>query len=104
MCNKSYTIPDTDITVEQGTRVFIPALGIHYDPEFYPDPEKFDPERFSEENKAARPNFTWLPFGEGPRICIGTTSRHILITPSSSLLLSFYQLFLIQCLHFVQQC
>nr|CAI5855769.1 unnamed protein product [Callosobruchus analis] len=71
MCNKSYTIPDTDITVEQGTRVFIPALGIHYDPEFYPDPEKFDPERFSEENKAARPNFTWLPFGEGPRICIG---------------------------------
>ncbi|VEN42421.1 unnamed protein product [Callosobruchus maculatus] len=71
MCSKTYTIPDTDITVEEGTRVFIPALGIHYDPEFYPDPEKFDPERFSEENKATRPNFTWLPFGEGPRICIG---------------------------------
>nr|CAH7715462.1 unnamed protein product [Callosobruchus chinensis] len=71
MCSKTYKIPDTDITLEEGTRVFISALGIHYDPEFYPDPEKFDPERFSEEGKATRPNFTWLPFGEGPRICLG---------------------------------
>ncbi|VEN42423.1 unnamed protein product [Callosobruchus maculatus] len=71
MCSKAYRIPDTDITVEKGTRVFIPLLGIHYDPEFYSDPEKFDPERFSEENKATRPSFSWMPFGEGPRICIG---------------------------------
>lgn len=46
-------------------------MGLHHDPEYYPNPEKFDPERFSEENKSKRPAYTYLPFGDGPRICIG---------------------------------
>ncbi|CAG2064945.1 unnamed protein product, partial [Timema podura] len=70
-CTVPYPIPGTSITLEQGTRVLIPAYAIHHDPEFYPEPEKFDPERFTEENKASRPSCTYLPFGEGPRICIG---------------------------------
>ncbi|XP_063915602.1 probable cytochrome P450 6a23 [Zophobas morio] len=70
-CNKEYTIPNTSIRLEKGTDVGIPVLAIHTDPAYYPNPEKFDPERFSEENKHSRPNFTWLPFGEGPRLCIG---------------------------------
>ena len=49
-------------------------MGIHYDEEYYPDPEKFDPERFNEENSRSRPQYAHLPFGEGPRICIGTVS------------------------------
>uniref|UniRef100_V5GTA8 Putative cytochrome P450 6a14 n=1 Tax=Anoplophora glabripennis TaxID=217634 RepID=V5GTA8_ANOGL len=70
-CVEDYKVPGEDFVVEKGTRVLIPVRGIHYDEEFYPNPEKFDPERFTEENKKNRSQYTFLPFGEGPRICIG---------------------------------
>ncbi|KAJ8878897.1 hypothetical protein PR048_019500 [Dryococelus australis] len=70
-CLSDYKIQGTDITIEKGIVVLISVLGIHYDPEIYPDPDKFDPERFSQENKSKRSHFAYLPFGEGPRICIG---------------------------------
>lgn len=70
-CSRPYKIPGTDAVLEQGVHVHIPVYALHRDPEYYPNPEKFDPERFTEENKKARPQFTYLPFGDGPRICIG---------------------------------
>ena len=57
--------------MEEGTKILIPVYAIHHDPEYYPDPERFDPDRFTEENKVSRDHFTYLPFGEGPRVCIG---------------------------------
>jgi cytochrome P450 family 6 len=57
--------------LEKGIRTVIPILALHHDPKYYPDPERFDPERFSEEEKAKRHHYVYLPFGEGPRICIG---------------------------------
>lgn len=51
--------------------VVIPAIGIHNDPEIYPEPHKFDPERFSPEMVQNRDSVEWLPFGDGPRNCIG---------------------------------
>nr|AFI45025.1 cytochrome P450 CYP6BW2 [Dendroctonus ponderosae] len=70
-CTRNYKIPGTDVVLEKGTGVHIPVWGIHNDPEYFPNPDVFDPERFSEKNKASRPEYSYLPFGAGPRICIG---------------------------------
>ncbi|XP_059172331.1 cytochrome P450 3A41-like [Physella acuta] len=60
-----------NITIPKGAGVMIPTFAVLQDPKHYPDPEKFDPERFSEENKAKRDPMAFMPFGYGPRICIG---------------------------------
>ncbi|RZB38957.1 p450 domain containing protein [Asbolus verrucosus] len=71
LCVKDYQVPGTNTVIEKGTRVIIPILGIHHDKEYYPHPERFEPERFNEENSTSRPHYAHIPFGEGPRICIG---------------------------------
>ncbi|XP_069702400.1 probable cytochrome P450 6a14 [Periplaneta americana] len=68
---KTTKIRGTNAVMEKGMQIMISIMGLHHDPKYYPDPEKFDPERFSEEEKSKRPHFSYLPFGEGPRICIG---------------------------------
>jgi cytochrome P450 family 6 len=57
--------------VEVDTPVAIPVYALHHDPQHFPDPKRFDPERFSEENKQSRHRYCYLPFGEGPRMCLG---------------------------------
>jgi len=52
-------------------RIYISILVLHHEPTYFPEPEKFDPDRFTEENKLSRPNYTYIPFGEGPRMSIG---------------------------------
>ncbi|XP_078043581.1 cytochrome P450 6k1 isoform X2 [Augochlora pura] len=71
ICTKEVLLETTGVTVPLGTPIVIPVYGIHKDPNIYPEPEKFDPERFSEENVKSRHSYAYLPFGEGPRICIG---------------------------------
>ncbi|XP_023934738.2 cytochrome P450 6B1 [Bicyclus anynana] len=67
----NYNIPGTDITIEKGTIVFVSTLGISHDEKYYPNPDKFDPERFSPENESKRHPCAYIPFGTGPRFCIG---------------------------------
>ncbi|KAJ8913650.1 hypothetical protein NQ315_007367 [Exocentrus adspersus] len=66
-----YKVPGDDTVVEKGTLVFLPVIGVHYDEDYYENPEAFDPDRFSPENKHKRHPYSHLPFGEGPRVCIG---------------------------------
>ncbi|XP_013140398.1 PREDICTED: cytochrome P450 6B1-like [Papilio polytes] len=66
-----YKIPGTDITIKQGQTIIISSWGIQHDPQYYPNPDKFDPEHFSPENEKNRHSCAYLPFGAGPRNCIG---------------------------------
>jgi cytochrome P450 family 6 len=78
-CTKEYKIPGTDVVLEKGMATVIPILALHHDPQYYPEPERFDPERFNEEEKSKRHHYVYLPFGEGPRICIGKSAVLYLI-------------------------
>lgn len=54
-----------------GSLLLVPQIAIHRDARFYPDPMRYDPDRFLPENAASRPRLAFFPFGAGSRICIG---------------------------------
>ncbi|XP_063534371.1 cytochrome P450 6B5-like [Cydia strobilella] len=66
-----YELPGTNVKVAKGQVVITSLMGIHHDEKYYPEPEKFDPDRFSPENVADRHSCAYMPFGLGPRHCIG---------------------------------
>uniref|UniRef100_A0AAT9UU19 Cytochrome P450 6PZ10 n=1 Tax=Maconellicoccus hirsutus TaxID=177089 RepID=A0AAT9UU19_MACHI len=68
--NENYKILNTNIIIPAGTSITIPIFGIHSDEKYYDNPEEFRPERFTKEEVAKRMNYTYLPFGGGPRVCI----------------------------------
>ncbi|XP_077297741.1 cytochrome P450 9e2-like [Arctopsyche grandis] len=86
-CIRSFNLPppnnssNKEFTIQAGEGILIPIHAIHHDPQYYPDPEKFDPERFSTENKTNINPLSFLPFGVGPRNCIG--SRYALMITKS---------------------
>ena len=57
--------------VPAGAELAIVQYVTHRHPDFWENPEEFDPERFTPERSAGRPNFAYFPFGGGPRLCIG---------------------------------
>ncbi|XP_001944599.2 probable cytochrome P450 6a14 [Acyrthosiphon pisum] len=76
VCTKQFRVPGTDLDLDVGTAVLIPVYAIHHDPQYYPEPDTFNPDRFAKDGDGGggdngRPSGVFLPFGDGPRICIG---------------------------------
>ena len=76
VCCEKFQLPPTEpgmksVTLNPDDCVWIPIFGLHHDPKHFPEPEKFDPERFSAENKDKINPYVYMPFGLGPRKCIG---------------------------------
>uniref|UniRef100_A0A8W7PJK5 Cytochrome P450 n=2 Tax=gambiae species complex TaxID=44542 RepID=A0A8W7PJK5_ANOCL len=72
-CTKDYTFTNTDgtrVTIEKGLNVSIPLKSFHLDEKFFPDPLRFDPERFADPNNINQD--AYVPFGTGLRNCIGS--------------------------------
>src|SRR2546422_709950 len=67
---EDYELGDTGITVPKGMIVGMPVYTMQRDPEQYPEPESFKPERFLPENRDTHHPLSHLPFGDGPRNCI----------------------------------
>ncbi|XP_068159238.1 probable cytochrome P450 6v1 isoform X1 [Drosophila tropicalis] len=63
--------PHAECYARRGMPIYISNLAIHHDPKYWPDPERFDPERFSALNKSHQVPMSYLPYGAGPHNCIG---------------------------------
>ncbi|GAB0096683.1 hypothetical protein DMENIID0001_122260 [Sergentomyia squamirostris] len=74
-CNKNVTLDVKEnfpFDFKKGYGIWIPIFCFHYDENLYPNPEKFDPERFNDDNKTSINASAYIPFGIGPRNCIAS--------------------------------
>ncbi|CAH3190591.1 unnamed protein product [Porites evermanni] len=89
-CNEACTIKG--VHIPKGLPIIIPVYPIHHDPDIWPEPDKFDPERFSEAEKAKRHPYAFMPFGYGPRNCVGMRFALLEIKLTVAKLLKKYKL------------
>lgn len=95
VCTEEYELRGMDglsCRVKPGTQVIIPSHGLHLDPKYWTDPEVFDPDRFSDDRKQNIEKMTFLPFGEGPRMCVGMRMALLQMKACLSTLLKSYKL------------
>ncbi|XP_022915412.2 probable cytochrome P450 6g2 [Onthophagus taurus] len=76
VCTQEYTFPksttkSSEFKSEIGLPIVIPVYALQNDEKYFPEPDVFKPERFLPENKEKIIKYTYMPFGDGPRICIG---------------------------------
>ena len=83
-----------DLVIPRGSTVIVYVYGAHHAPRYWENPESFDPERFTKANEKLRTPFTYLPFGGGPRGCIGGNYAMLQILMILSDLLRRYDLHL----------
>ncbi|HEY6343466.1 MAG TPA: cytochrome P450 [Bryobacteraceae bacterium] len=81
-----------DVAIPRGSTVVVFIYGAHHSPEYWENPENFDPERFTKANEKLHRPFSYLPFGAGPRGCIGGNYAMLQILMILSVLLRKYDL------------
>lgn len=59
---REFKIPNSELVIPANTMIMIPTIGLHYDDRFYENPDKFDPERFNDENVQKRHPLAFIPF------------------------------------------
>jgi len=69
-CCKDFSF--NGFVIKKGMKIQIPVYAMHRSEEFFPDPDTFNPDRWSPENKSQINTYTYLPFGGGPRGCLGS--------------------------------
>lgn len=95
LASRDCTMPNLlgeDLVIKKGVQVSANMWALHFDPEVWPDPEKFDPERFSKEATAARDPIYFMPFGTGPRNCIGKRFAQIEIKITLAQLIRHFEI------------
>lgn len=88
-------VQDVDIggwTVPRGGIVRLMTYITHHDPRWFPEPHRFDPDRFVPNRSAKLPPCAYIPFGAGPRVCIGQTFAMMEMTLIATLLLQRYHI------------
>ncbi|KAJ8732245.1 hypothetical protein PYW08_014975 [Mythimna loreyi] len=70
VCARKYTIPELGITLDPGVKIIIPVQAIQNDEKYFDNPTQFMPDRFNDPD-VEKQKFSYMPFGEGPRQCIG---------------------------------
>ena len=83
-------------TIPKNSLMLIAPWTLHHRADIYPEPEKFDPERFSDERQDSIPRFAYLPFSEGPRVCIGRAFAMMQMRINLAMLLQRYRLKLVE--------
>ncbi|XP_041421152.1 cytochrome P450 3A21-like isoform X1 [Xenopus laevis] len=89
VCKKTMEI--NGVTIPAGVVIVVPLFALHLNPEVWPEPDHFQPERFSKENQKNQDPYNFLPFGTGPRNCIGMRFASVSMKVALTLLLQNFR-------------
>ncbi|XP_054712574.1 cytochrome P450 3A19-like [Uloborus diversus] len=90
--DEDYELGVMGITIPKGMLVTIPSIALHKDPKYFPDPEKFNPDRFSPQERGKRDIYVYMPFGSGPRNCVGMRFALLEVKVCLAFIVSYFRI------------